>query len=288
VSYAAVDLKLRVRRVGDLQAELMPDFFDGFAQAVRGNVHVKVLYGRSSHHHVEAVFKAFARALRVAVARDRGWRACCRPRRGCCDGRAAGLWRGQPGIGAQGAGGRRRGGAHRRRRGRISRAPPRWSSPASATSVATAAIDADTRTAVRAAIDEGRPVLGICLGMQWLFEGSDEAPEIPGRGLGIFHGTCFRLPSNAALKVPHVGWNRLRIERAGRLLEGLDEGAYAYFTHSYAAPPTAATSAIATHGAEFAAAVERDLVFGVQFHPEKSGDAGLRILCNFVEIARAR
>jgi imidazoleglycerol-phosphate dehydratase len=68
--YAAVDLKLRVRRVGDLQAELIPDFFDGFAQAVRGNVHVKVLYGRSSHHHVEAVFKAFARALRVAVARD--------------------------------------------------------------------------------------------------------------------------------------------------------------------------------------------------------------------------
>jgi imidazoleglycerol-phosphate dehydratase len=69
--HAAVDLKLRVKRVGDLQAELIPDFFDGFAQAVRGNVHVKVLYGRSSHHHVEAVFKAFARALRVAVARDK-------------------------------------------------------------------------------------------------------------------------------------------------------------------------------------------------------------------------
>jgi imidazoleglycerol-phosphate dehydratase len=69
--HAAVDLKLRVKRVGDLQAELIPDFFDGFAQAVRGNVHVKVLYGRSSHHHVEAVFKAFARALRVAVAHDR-------------------------------------------------------------------------------------------------------------------------------------------------------------------------------------------------------------------------
>ena len=68
--HSAVDLKLRVRRVGDLQAELIADFFDGFAQAVRGNVHVKVLYGRSSHHHVEAVFKAFARALRVAVARD--------------------------------------------------------------------------------------------------------------------------------------------------------------------------------------------------------------------------
>jgi imidazole glycerol-phosphate synthase subunit HisH len=155
---------------------------------------------------------------------------------------------------------------------------------------ATAAIDADTRTAVRAALGEGRPVLGICLGMQWLFEGSDEAPGIPGLGLGLgmFKGTCFRLPSNGAVKVPHVGWNRLRIERAGRLLEGLDEGAYAYFTHSYAAPPTAAASAIATHGAEFAAAVERDLVFGVQFHPEKSGEAGLRILRNFVETARAR
>jgi imidazole glycerol-phosphate synthase subunit HisH len=151
---------------------------------------------------------------------------------------------------------------------------------------ATAAIDADTRTAVRAALGEGRPVLGICLGMQWLFEGSEEAPGMP--GIGIFQGTCFRLPSNGALKVPHVGWNRLRIERAGRLLDGLDDGAYAYFTHSYAAPPTAATSAIATHGTVFAAAVERDLVFGVQFHPEKSGDAGLRILRNLVEAARAR
>jgi imidazole glycerol-phosphate synthase subunit HisH len=153
---------------------------------------------------------------------------------------------------------------------------------------ATAAIDADTRTAVRAAIDEGRPVLGICLGMQWLFEGSDEAPGIPGLGLGIFQGTCFRLPSNGALKVPHVGWNRLQIERAGRLLEGLDEGVYAYFTHAYAAPPVEGTVATAVHGAAFTAAVERDLVFGVQFHPEKSGEAGLRILRNFVEVARAR
>jgi imidazole glycerol-phosphate synthase subunit HisH len=151
---------------------------------------------------------------------------------------------------------------------------------------ATAAIDAGTRSAVHAAIDEGRPVLGICLGMQWLFEGSEEAPGMP--GLGIFQGTCFRLQSNGALKVPHVGWNRLRIERAGRLLEGLDEGAYAYFTHSFAAPICEGTSATASHGSPFAAAVERDLVFGVQFHPEKSGDAGLRILRNFVEAARAR
>jgi imidazole glycerol-phosphate synthase subunit HisH len=151
---------------------------------------------------------------------------------------------------------------------------------------ATAAIDADTQSAVRAALAEGRPVLGICLGMQWLFEGSDEAGDVP--GLGVVEGRCFRLPAGESLKVPHVGWNRLRIDRAGRLLDGLDDGTYAYFTHSFAAPPVEGTAATAVHGAAFAAAVERDTVFGAQFHPEKSGDAGLRILRNFVEAARAR
>jgi imidazole glycerol-phosphate synthase subunit HisH len=153
---------------------------------------------------------------------------------------------------------------------------------------ATAAIDidADTRRAVLAAVARGRPLLGICLGMQWLFDGSDEAPGIP--GLGVFGGTCFRLPVAGTLKVPHVGWNQLRIGHVGRLLDGLGDGAYAYFTHSFAAPPVEGTAATAVHGATFAAAVERGTVFGVQFHPEKSGDAGLRILRNFVEVARAR
>jgi imidazole glycerol-phosphate synthase subunit HisH len=151
---------------------------------------------------------------------------------------------------------------------------------------ATAAIDAETRRAILAGIEGGCPLLGICLGMQWLFDGSDEAGDVP--GLGVFEGTCFRLPSNGALKVPHVGWNRLQRSPGGRLLDGLDAGAYAYFTHSYAAPLVEHASATATHGATFAAAVERDVVFGVQFHPEKSGGAGLRILRNFVEVARAR
>jgi imidazole glycerol-phosphate synthase subunit HisH len=151
---------------------------------------------------------------------------------------------------------------------------------------ATAAIDADTRATVRAALGEGRPVLGICLGMQWLFDGSDEAPGIP--GLGVFAGTCFRLPVTGTLKVPHVGWNRLRIRHAGRLLDGLDDGTYTYFTHAFAAPTGEGTSTTAVHGAPFAAAVERDAAFGVQFHPEKSGEVGLRILRNFVEAARAR
>lgn len=151
---------------------------------------------------------------------------------------------------------------------------------------ATRALDDGWRSAILEVIRTGRPLLGICLGMQWLFEGSAEAPDVA--GLGLFAGSCFRLPAGDGLKVPHVGWNRLQVASSGRLLDGLEDGAYAYFTHSYAAPLTEAAGATATHGPAFAAAVERDAVFGVQFHPEKSGDAGLRILRNFVAVARAR
>jgi glutamine amidotransferase len=146
---------------------------------------------------------------------------------------------------------------------------------------ATAALGADWRRAIRDAIESGVPLLGICLGMQWLFEGSDEAPETP--GLGLFSGLCFRLPDR--VKVPHVGWNTLEPARSdSRLLEHVPTGAMAYFTHSFAAPADAAV-AVTTHGAPFAAAVERDRVFGTQFHPEKSGSTGLRMLANFVAAA---
>ena len=146
---------------------------------------------------------------------------------------------------------------------------------------ATMALDDDWRGAVRDRLEAGVPLLGICLGMQWLFEGSDEAPEA--KGLGFFAGRCFRLPEE--VKVPHVGWNTLDLtNRPSRLLDGLPEGAMAYFTHSFAAP---AEPAIATtsHGVTFAAAVERGRVFGTQFHPEKSGRTGLRLLANFVAAA---
>ena len=146
---------------------------------------------------------------------------------------------------------------------------------------ATQALGDAWHRAIRGRLDAGVPLLGICLGLQWLFEGSDEAPEA--RGLGLFSGRCFRLPDD--VKVPHVGWNTLDTGgRTFRLLEGLEPGSMAYFTHSYAAPVEAA-AAVTTHGAPFAAAVERGHVFGTQFHPEKSGTAGLRMLANFVAFA---
>ena len=155
---------------------------------------------------------------------------------------------------------------------------------------ATAALDGGWRDAITRAIHTGVPFLGICLGMQWLFEGSDEARAV--RGLGILPGVCTRLrggfegPFRA--KVPHVGWNMLFPQGASRRLQ-LPPETNVYFTHSYAAPVgPPATWTCRYAGEEFAAIVERDNVFGVQFHPEKSADAGLRILERFTAIAAGR
>ena len=131
--------------------------------------------------------------------------------------------------------------------------------------------------AVRTAITSRKPVLGICLGLQWMFEGSEEASGL--RGLGIFPGQCTRFPDQ--VKSPHVGWNRIAIESRSRLLRDVPSGSYVYFTHSYRAPLCPDTIATCTYEAPFTAAVERDNLFGVQFHPEKSGDIGMKILENF-------
>jgi glutamine amidotransferase len=152
---------------------------------------------------------------------------------------------------------------------------------------ATAALGAEWRRAILAHVADGRPLLGICLGMQWLFEGSDEAPEVS--GLGVMPGRIVKLRSDPGqrLKVPHVGWNALDDVRGGaRLLQHVPTGSQVYFTHSFAAPVTAACVASTTHANTFASVVERDNVFGVQFHPEKSGGAGLQILRNFLETVR--
>ena len=147
---------------------------------------------------------------------------------------------------------------------------------------ATTALDVEWRQAILRAIDDGRPLLGICLGLQWLFEGSDEMPDQP--GLGIFAGRCFELHGD--VKVPHVGWNTLaRTAQRSRLLDGLPADASAYFTHSFAAPLVPETSATTTHGLAFTSVVERGPVAGVQFHPEKSGATGLRLLANFLTLA---
>jgi glutamine amidotransferase len=149
---------------------------------------------------------------------------------------------------------------------------------------ATTALDTPWRDAIGGAVAAGTPLLGICVGMQWLFEGSEEAPEVP--GLGLLSGRCRLLQGDAGkrLKIPHVGWNSLELPRASRLLAGLTPGAYVYFTHSFAAPVTGDCVASTTHANSFAAAVEREMVFGVQFHPEKSGDAGLQILRNYLRL----
>ena len=162
---------------------------------------------------------------------------------------------------------------------------------------ATSSLDQDWRDAVLDAIGAGTPLLGICLGMQWLFEGSDEAPDTP--GLGVLSGRITRLlggcPEGTRVKVPHVGWNRLEMAPSDTrprpdsasppLLAGIPPGSYMYFTHAYAAPITDACAARTVHGQAFAAAVERGRVWGVQFHPEKSGPVGLSVLANFARAA---
>ncbi len=143
------------------------------------------------------------------------------------------------------------------------------------------------RDAVLEAIERGTPFLGICVGMQWQFAGSTEAPETA--GLALFEGPCERFKTE--LKVPHVGWNRIRRTANGehsRLLRNVPDGSFVYFTHSYRAPVVEGVAAITDYGETFAACVERGNVFGTQFHPEKSGDAGLRILKNFCDYAAER
>jgi glutamine amidotransferase len=149
---------------------------------------------------------------------------------------------------------------------------------------ATAALVGAWRDAIGAAVRGGTPLFGICLGMQWLFEGSDEAPEVP--GLGVLPGRVTRLQGDAEqrLKIPHVGWNALDFRGHARILEGLEPHAHVYFTHSFAAPVTDACVAATTHSETFAAVVERGNVFGVQFHPEKSSEAGLQIIRNFLAV----
>jgi imidazole glycerol-phosphate synthase subunit HisH len=120
-------------------------------------------------------------------------------------------------------------------------------------------------------------LLGICLGLQWMFEGSAEASEL--HGLGAFPGQCTRFTD--AVKSPHVGWDSIAVSGESRLLKGVSSGAYVYFTHSYRAPICADTVATCIYEEPFTAVAERGNLFGVQFHPEKSGDVGMQILENF-------
>ncbi len=136
------------------------------------------------------------------------------------------------------------------------------------------------REAIEDAIERSVPFLGICVGMQWMFERSQESPSVA--GLGILNGECDRFPES--VKSPHVGWNSLDIDPRSRLFRGVPLSSFVYFTHSFRAPVADTTVACCEYGGRFSAAVEQDQLFGVQFHPEKSGEVGLQLLSNFCAI----
>ena len=140
--------------------------------------------------------------------------------------------------------------------------------------------------AMQESIAKGSWFLGICVGLQWLFEGSTEAPGVA--GLGHFAGMCEHFPAafeGKELKSPHVGWNSLeRISADSRLMRGVEPGGFVYYTHSWRAPVIQATAAATEYGGAFTGVAEMDNVMGVQFHPEKSSAVGLQVLKNFVEL----
>ncbi len=140
--------------------------------------------------------------------------------------------------------------------------------------------------ATRESIATGTPFLGICVGLQWLYQGSTEAPETT--GLGHFPGQCERFPAafeGTDLKSPHVGWNSLEnIRPDSRLLKNVANGSFVYYTHSWRAPLSVDTAATTMYGGAFTAAIERGNVMGVQFHPEKSAETGLQVLRNFLAL----
>lgn len=135
-------------------------------------------------------------------------------------------------------------------------------------------------------VRRGTPFLGICLGLQLLFERSDESDAVP--GLGLLPGEILKIPDTPGLKIPHIGWNSLRFPNRGRLFEGIQEDAYVYFVHSYylKAADEGIVTATTEYGTLIHASVEKDNIFACQFHPEKSSEVGLQILKNFIGISK--
>lgn len=137
---------------------------------------------------------------------------------------------------------------------------------------------------IKKVIDKGTPFLGICLGLQLLFESSQETPDV--KGLSILEGTIERIPEDGIHKIPHIGWNSLHFKSDSRLFQNMDENSYVYFVHSFYLKATNEADVAATtdYVTTIHAAVERDNIFACQFHPEKSGEVGLQILRNFAKI----
>ena len=139
---------------------------------------------------------------------------------------------------------------------------------------------------IKEIVKKGIPFLGICLGLQLMFESSEESPGV--EGLGLLPGKILKIPETPGMKVPHMGWNSLHFAHNGKLFQGIEEGAYVYFVHSYylEAEEESIVKASAEYGVHIHASVEKENVFACQFHPEKSGKYGLEILKNFAELGR--
>ena len=137
---------------------------------------------------------------------------------------------------------------------------------------------------VKAVAENGKPFLGICLGLHLLFEESEESPNV--KGLGIFKGKIVKIPDNGNLKIPHMGWNNIRITKDSKILKNIGNEPYVYFVHSYyvEAEDESVVSAYTEYGQRLDIAVEQGNVFATQFHPEKSGDTGMEILKNFIAL----
>ncbi|MBP5745775.1 MAG: imidazole glycerol phosphate synthase subunit HisH [Lachnospiraceae bacterium] len=137
---------------------------------------------------------------------------------------------------------------------------------------------------IKKIVENKTPFLGICLGLQLLFDSSEEAPGV--KGLGILPGKIVRFPSDRGLKIPQIGWNSLTQPNKGRLFKGIDDGEFVYFVHSYYLMAEDMSDVVATteYGVTVHASVERDNIFACQFHPEKSSDVGLKILKNFIDL----
>ncbi len=137
---------------------------------------------------------------------------------------------------------------------------------------------------IRQIVEKKTPFLGICLGLQLIFESSQEAPGV--KGLSLLPGKCVKFPENKELKVPQIGWNSLSFPKESKLFKGINEGEYVYFVHSYylQAENKEDVAAVSDYGIVFDAAIEHENIFACQFHPEKSSDVGLKIIKNFVEL----
>ena len=248
--------RVKVRLVGDLQTELVEDFFGGFVNHAGANLHAKVLYGRSNHHKIEAIFKCFARAMRYACSKDERLKDQLPSTKGLLDDHDSRLRRGQPAL---------------RRKTRWPRSAPPYEVVRDAASLARAtkiilpgvghfgqmmrALDAlQVRDALIERIRAGVPFLGICLGLQALFERSEEAPECAAAS------RCFpeRFAAFAAdARCPHMGWNNLERANPTRVLFAASPRArIVYFAHSYYAPVVAATAATCTYTVPYTAVLE--------------------------------